>query len=217
MDELTELVKELLTEVKEMKNERKELIREIREFGDLWKESEKEIRGLKEENEGMKGQLRKLQDEMERRERKERENNIIIRGLQLTSKQPEELERSIRDNIKRHLDVDCKIKMAAKIGEDLLRVELESNHDKQKIMRNKRRLRNLQDSRIFINWDLTKKEREIQKQIRDHAKEEKNKGKRVLVKYQKLIVNSEMWKWDEKLGKLTLKPEIDLRGQNPKN
>lgn len=56
---------------------------------------------------------------------------------------------------------------------------------------------NLRDSKIYIDDDLTKREREIQQKIREKMRQEKNKGNNAVMGYKKLIVNGEKWIWSE--------------------
>ncbi|KAI4465408.1 atp synthase mitochondrial f1 complex assembly factor 2/atp12 protein mitochondrial precursor [Holotrichia oblita] len=56
------------------------------------------------------------------------------------------------------------------------------------VMKNKSKLRNKLDNKVFINDDLTREERDIQRIIRQKAKEEKSKGKQVKIGYAKLVI-----------------------------
>lgn len=47
----------------------------------------------------------------------------------------------------------------------------------------------LRENKIFIDYDRTKKEREIQKRIVEFGKREKEDGKKVTVKYKKLLID----------------------------
>lgn len=69
-------------------------------------------------------------------------------------------------------------------------------------MQNKKNLKNIKGNRIFINDDLTQKEREKQKQIRSFAKSEIDKGKEVKIGYSKITINGEEWRWDETSEKM---------------
>lgn len=50
---------------------------------------------------------------------------------------------------------------------------------------------------MFIDDDLTKKEREIQKKIRETADKERKKGNKTRMGYQKLEVNGVWMKWQK--------------------
>jgi hypothetical protein len=50
----------------------------------------------------------------------------------------------------------------------------------------------------YIDDDLTKEERETQKKLRELAREEKDRGKRVKIGYRKIQINGEWFRWDER-------------------
>jgi hypothetical protein len=56
--------------------------------------------------------------------------------------------------------------------------------------------------RVDIEDDLTKKERDIQKELRALAKEERQKGLRMKVGYKKIWIEGKGFRWDEEKGKL---------------
>ena len=65
---------------------------------------------------------------------------------------------------------------------------------------------------IYIDCDLTKKEQETQKRLRDIATEGKKKGKIVKKGHNFLVINNEKWKWNSKVNNITRQNEVD-----PKN
>jgi hypothetical protein len=50
--------------------------------------------------------------------------------------------------------------------------------------------------------DLTNEERETQKKLREVATEERDRGKRMKIRYRKIQINGEWFRWDEKEEKL---------------
>lgn len=70
------------------------------------------------------------------------------------------------------------------------------------MMQNKSHLKHGQGGKIFINDDLTKEERDIQRKIRQTFNEEKAKGKNVKMGFLKVIVEGEIWKWNKGEGRL---------------
>ncbi|KAJ3665757.1 hypothetical protein Zmor_001235 [Zophobas morio] len=99
--------------------------------------------------------------------------------------------------IENRLEVKVEIKKASKIRKDIYLIQLENSENKQKIMENKEKLKVVQDDRVHINNDLTKKEREIQTQIRLQAKREREAGKVVKIGFNKLTIDGKTWKWDK--------------------
>lgn len=85
--------------------------------------------------------------------------------------------------IENNLCAKIQIKEAEKIGETVCKSAWDSMIKKEIVMKNKIKLRTLQE-RIFIN-----NKREIQKRIRDIAEYEKRKQKQVRLGYQKLAID----------------------------
>jgi hypothetical protein len=56
---------------------------------------------------------------------------------------------------------------------------------------------------MYIDDDLTKEERETQKKLRELAREERDRGKRVKIGYRKIQINGEWFRRDEREEKLT--------------
>jgi hypothetical protein len=63
-------------------------------------------------------------------------------------------------------------------------------------------LYNFEINCTYIDDDLTKEERETQKKLRELAREEKDRGKRVKIGYRKIQINGEWFRWDEREEKL---------------
>jgi hypothetical protein len=64
-------------------------------------------------------------------------------------------------------------------------------------MLNKSKLKKKKDERMYIDNDLTKEERETQKKLRELAREERNRGKRIKIGYRKIQINGEWFRWDD--------------------
>jgi hypothetical protein len=58
-------------------------------------------------------------------------------------------------------------------------------------MLNKSKLKERKDDRMYTADDLTKEERETQKKLRELAREERDRGKRVKIGYRKIQINGE--------------------------
>lgn len=131
-------------------------------------------------------------------ERKERKNNIVVRGKKWTeSNEKEEIEKLLREE----LDLNLKVKRARVIGDNRTTVVVEMNswEDKSAVMGRKNRLKG---KSIFIDADMTKKEREIQKTLARRMKEEREKGAQAKFGYQKIQIQGKWWFWDEGKGEL---------------
>ncbi|XP_050499267.1 uncharacterized protein LOC126879936 [Diabrotica virgifera virgifera] len=114
--------------------------------------------------------------------------------------------------MEKELQVSVDVNGARKIGENTVIVELNSVKNKIEVMKNKSKLKTKKDERIYINDDMSKEERIIQKEIRSKAMVERHNGKNVKIGYQKLIINGEIWTWNNNQQQLIKEKNIQ-----PKN
>ncbi|KAF5292956.1 hypothetical protein FQR65_LT11073 [Abscondita terminalis] len=177
--ELKKYLKDILIEIKEIKTEQREYREEIKELRKENQNLHKEINELKTKMEKMDW----IESKMEKLERENKRNNIIIKGLKMTSSNEEEIVKKT-ENIMKYLNVETKIRKAVKINETMCMVELENFQQKMQAIKNKYKLSSIKDEKIYITSDLTEKEREIQKQIKDVRDKEKEKRNMVKRGYQ---------------------------------
>ncbi|KAK9712760.1 hypothetical protein QE152_g24755 [Popillia japonica] len=136
---------------------------------------------LRQENAEIKKEDREMRIDIERREKEQRRNNIVMTGLPIDTDNTNILKEAMENFIKEHLEIDVKVQIATKLGAKTCLIALGSKEEKFKIIENKKKLKELQTHKIFINDDLTKKEREKQTIIRKAAKEERIKGNTVKI------------------------------------
>ncbi|XP_068912395.1 uncharacterized protein [Tenebrio molitor] len=185
----TTMIREMREEIKTL---RKELAAVREENGELRKELatvREEMRGREE-----KGQLEKadwmkrmemIEEKTEQREKKERKNNVIITGIGAISGN---VERGVEEWLEREIGVKVNVKEAFKINKDKMMLAKIENWEQKK--------------NIMLNDDLTKEERETQKKLRELAREERDRGKRVKIGYRKIQINGDWFRWDKRQEKL---------------
>lgn len=184
-DIATEVNKQLAnvhTTIQEIVNE------ELALRDDAWKKEKSEL----------ESRIKTLENMEESRQKRERRNNVTIRGLATQSKDVKtEVDGLLHDK----LGVDAKVARSSiiktKKGQQLIVVNFDSFDDKIKVMKNKKKLAG---SDIYISNDRTKKEREIQASLMKIADEEKVAGKEVKVSYRKITVDGVTWTWNDKKG-----------------
>lgn len=123
----------------------------------------------------------------------EKKNNIVIKGLNI---KVQNVKLEIREFIKEKLGVEAEILWARKIenrGNGLVVAKLASWEDKQNIMRNKKKLGG---ESIYIEQDLTFKEREIQRSIAAEVRKLRTAGKNVKVGFQKILLEGKWISWE---------------------
>uniref|UniRef100_A0A6P7GZV5 Uncharacterized protein LOC114342707 isoform X1 n=1 Tax=Diabrotica virgifera virgifera TaxID=50390 RepID=A0A6P7GZV5_DIAVI len=178
-----------------------EMMAEIRTIRKDQKETMEYIRELKEKNKKLEG-LKMATKRIEQLEKDRQRNNIVLKGLTLDPNDRKPVKESVEHFIGRNLKLQVKLRGAVKIGDQIFVAEMENLTDKLSVLKNKGKLKNLQGQKVYIESDLTRKEREIQAKIRKMAKEEKDKGNTTKIGYMKLEINGKEWKWDHNNEKI---------------
>uniref|UniRef100_A0A6P7GGS8 Uncharacterized protein LOC114342381 n=1 Tax=Diabrotica virgifera virgifera TaxID=50390 RepID=A0A6P7GGS8_DIAVI len=150
----------------------------------------------------IKKELNEIKETIEFMEKQRRKNNVVMSGLAIETYDQSVLKDGMSNFIKHNLKIDVKIKNAYKLGEKTCLIELAEHEEKVKVMKNKSKLRHVEEGKVYINDDTTNKEREIQKIIRKLAQEEKEKGNDVRHGGNKIWINKVGWNWDNKENKL---------------
>lgn len=119
-------------------------------------------------------------------ERNERKRNIINKEMEIRTEREILLEK-VEKLFEEKLNIDIKTEWTRHIGKKkMIQVRLRSWREKEEIMKKESMLR---ENKIFIDYDRTKKEREIQKRIVEFGKRKKEGRKKVTVKYKKLLID----------------------------
>lgn len=137
-----------------------------------------------------------LQKKIEHLEKDIRKNNIIIHGFQVHQ---EALRDEIENFISSEFGLQNSILEVASIPnrarKNIIRVKLVSWETKLSILRQKR---SLMGRDIFIDQDLTIKERQTAKKLRDIYKARRAEGHTVKMGYNKLYIDNIPYYWSEK-------------------
>lgn len=210
---ILETLSTLSEDIKEIKNNQESFSKEILEL-------KKENESLRKQNVELKKEISIISEKVEKMEREKRRNNVVVQGLQIETSEPRKLKETMENFIKEELDIEISIKSARKLGNRTCLVELSNDEEKLKVMQNKSKLKGIQTDKIFINDDMSKNEREVQAKIRNIAKMEKAKGKKVKIGYQKIEIDKQKWVWSKEKGELEelkIETNIKKRGEDTKN
>lgn len=195
-------IDKILAMMIEMRTDMKEIKAQNEKFNEELKTLKAENRSLKEDKEKMKEEIKEMKKEMtktkiriEQLEKEKKENNIIISGMDIDAYDDKSTNKLMEEFMKQSMNIEIDIKKASKIRQKKYLVELKNPADKEKVMKNKSKLRKIKD-KIYIDEDLTMGEREKRKQINKRAQEEKAKGQVVKVGYNKIIIDGKEWRWD---------------------
>ncbi|KAH0821274.1 hypothetical protein GEV33_001517 [Tenebrio molitor] len=173
-EEMKKMLEKIMEDVGEIKEENRKMSRELEQLKSMMREKEEKWEREKME---LKEKMTKLEEKMEEQEKRVRKKNIVVTGL---DEEECENEKKLEKWMKAELEVEVRVKEMYKInGGKMIVAELESWGEKRKVMENKRKLREKKGKRVYIEDDMTKKERDTQKKLRTLAKEEREKGLRV--------------------------------------
>lgn len=203
-----EIKEEIRTLAEEFNKKHDSLQRELNEVRTELKESQQKIVEMEEKinlknNEERKNQedphterrLRELEMIQEKRERAERRCNIMIKGADINKVENKEME--IKKILKQLTGKDTEVGKIQEItgaeGKIML-IQMKSWIEKKELMRKKS---SLKGTEIYIDDDLTKKERHVQKKIRDIVRTERESGKQAKMGYMKIQINGKWRRWNE--------------------
>lgn len=152
---------------------------------------------LVEENRNLKIKLEKLENEVKYLNRGQRENNIIIFGLEETETSTQDLIEKVKNNFLQDLKINLEnfeINKIHRLGLKKLENNKErpilcsfvNNWKKNEIIKNKKNLK-----KIYITEDYSKEVLQKRKQLQAELTEERKKGNIAYLKYDKLIVKQD--------------------------
>lgn len=157
---------------------------------------EKKIEEVEESNEILFETNKKMEEKMESMEREMKRRNVIIRGLKASGN--EEAGKKVKELVKDLTNSEANVKnvkiIRTKIGEIIV-AECESNEQKAILMKQKAKLKGRKEEEIYINDDMTVKEREIQRKGRELANNLRKDGAEVKTGYKKIIKNGKVLIW----------------------
>ncbi|XP_011858801.1 PREDICTED: trichohyalin-like [Vollenhovia emeryi] len=232
--EMEKMLKEIIAKMDEQEKERKkdkeEIMKEIQEMREdyrmreiLWEEQKARLEnrikqleekvGKMEDNGGGKlvSEFTKKMKEMERNseivERRRRRNNIIIKGMKVEngSEGKEKMKKFLEEEITKKMEVE-EVQTIGRGEYKMTLVRFNRWEDKKEIMVKRKEIGKAR--KIFIDDDLTAVERQIQKHLWSIVREEREKGKKATVGYQRIWIDNCEWKWrTEKLERKAFQKE----------
>ena len=130
---------------------------------------------------------RRRRTEQRERERENRRKNVVIKGVDWNEGSN---EGTVKEFIREKKKVKAKIERTQMIRvgnkNTIIMAMMNSMEEKIRVMKEKRKL----EKGIYIDDDLTRKEREVQQQIRRITKAKREKGEYVRIGYKKLKIEN---------------------------
>lgn len=176
----------------EMQNQNTELKDSITK--NIMDKMEVKLIPLVEENEKLKTKVEKLEKEIEFQKRGQKENNIIVYGIEEKEASTTELLYELKENLKHDLNInieDYEVNKIYRLGiknresknPRPVLCSFTNNWKKNEIIKNKKNLK-----KIYISEDYSKEVLEKRKTLQAQLIEERKKGNIAYLRYDKLIV-----------------------------
>lgn len=210
MEKMEEIMRRLLDETKREIMEkvertgeeiRRELKKEMKEeIGKIRAEEREEREKLEKELKELKERVQEMEKKNSEQERRERRLNIVIKGVEVKGGNVREVVGGVFEKIgvnEREINVKDAFMIRGKERESMIVVKLNNMYDKRRIMEKKGELRG---SRVYVDDDMTKSERDRQREIRMWAKSERDKGRRVKVGFGRGWLNGKEYEWKSERG-----------------
>lgn len=193
MEKLEKKIKEMESKIEVIEKEKEESRKET-ERQDKLEDTDTEEEGeVNRERTETKKELMEIKRRLQEKEKQERRNNIVIKGLEKKEKSLEEIARAFLEKEFGIKEGIGKIDILGKSRREIVVVELKDWETKQRIMSAKSKLG---ERKIYIEHDLTREEREVQK-MRERTREERREGRKVKVGYKKLVIDGTQFVWNE--------------------
>ncbi|KAF2884730.1 hypothetical protein ILUMI_21456 [Ignelater luminosus] len=146
-----------------------------------------------EKNENIRKEQSNAQKKMKHLETEKRENDVVMYGLKINTSNTRDLTNAIRitNFMDKTLEVQMQVKAARKLGKKTYLIELSTAEDKERITQNKYKLKNKTNDRIYINHDLSEREKNNAKGNKAEGTEREEKQKPVKIADSKLTIQNE--------------------------
>ena len=153
LQSMQEMKLDLTREIHQVREDQRKYIEEIEK---LQLENVK----LKRENVVIREELEEIKLSVERMDKDRRKNNVVISGLEIDTEDTTALKEKVEGFIEQKMGVAIQVKEVHRLGEKTCLISMGNEKDKEQIMKNKYKLKNSSDATVYINNDMTKKERE---------------------------------------------------------
>lgn len=224
LDQMLKIIKDMKIGQNEIKNEIQQMRTEQNKFNEEIKKLKEDNETLKKENieikkdnkrimlenNNTKADLENMKKTVDWMEKEKIKNNVVLKGLVMKTNNTDTLKEEVSKFIENRLQIDVEVSAVNKIGERMCIIEMKNDKDKTKVMQNKMKLKDLKTEKIFIQNDLTKKEREQRRQIWTRAKEERDNGKTVQIGYNRIFIDGIEWRWNKIECKLEQKTKNQI-------
>ena len=206
---------EIMSFLREMKGEMKDDMKSLNNKMDNIETTINNLRAeneqLKKENSEIKDEINKLSSKLDTLESYSRRNNLRIYGLEESERENwDETEQRVRLFLKETMDMpeheNVEIERAHRVGSKFagkrpIIVKLSKYKDKEAILGKARRTFQ-QDSDYSVKEDFTERVQRQRRELGKYMMQERAKGRYARLKYDKLIVDTDIFKFDDSINRI---------------
>ena len=203
LDKIMELLSSITKDIQEIKQKQKQYQSDIIDIKRGYEKMKDINEKLLKENIQIRKELDDYKHVAEQMEKETKKCNVVISGLVNKESEEKSITNRVQEILVTQLEIDVTINKAFSLSANACLVQLKNIEDKELVMRNKHKLRNMKgNTKIYINEDLTKHERMKQAEIRKVAKSMMEEGKKIKIGYNKITADGEVWRWNKSKNKL---------------
>lgn len=136
-------------------------------------------------------------------ERENRKKNLIIRGIRSVGRG---IKEEVKEIIRRYMGIEIYIGKVRVVGGGTV-LELESFENKLEILKRRSRLKGID---IWLEDDLTAREKQVQEWLNKIVIEERGNGLEAKLGYQKIFVDGNWYEWNDREGRVK---GVNFRGK----
>uniref|UniRef100_A0A6P7GZA9 Uncharacterized protein LOC114348368 n=1 Tax=Diabrotica virgifera virgifera TaxID=50390 RepID=A0A6P7GZA9_DIAVI len=152
----------------------------------------------------MKQKMDKLELTLEICQKERKKNNLIMKGLPISTSDMEQLKNEIGNFLNKELRIMAELNKVQKINDNMCIIVFNKFEDKLRVLKAKSNLRSYRQHRVYIECDLTLKEIDMQKNLRHIAAKEKANGKRIKMGYGFIVIEDTKWRWNHNTNNMEI-------------
>lgn len=208
MDRILDAIKGVKEQIEDEAKERKNEIADLKRM--IQTDKEELMKTMKEDKEewqqainDMAAKMSKTEWRLNHLEKQQKRNNLVLTNYTPVAtdskKLAEEIQEMLRRKIEETVNVETVARIKTSVGEKLI-IRMKCFDDKMSVLKKKKMIYEDcegQKMPIYVDDDLTKEDREIQKKARDHCKIARELGKAAKVGYRKVFINGKEHKWNQ--------------------
>ncbi|XP_070550019.1 uncharacterized protein [Ptychodera flava] len=179
---------------------------EVQKLGGQVKEANERISIVEVENRQLREKVDKLEMELDKQRGQSKRDNLIFYGMEQSGNESwEQSEEKVQDYIKDTLNIEENIELdrvhrlyGSKAKPQPIIAKFSRYKDRVKVLKAWRQTKNITESRVRVGEDFSDMVKEKRRKMWPTMNEAIKEGKRATMRYDKLIIEGEIYIYDDK-------------------